>query len=408
VPLVVAGAVLLQLTAVASPPVTTTDFHRYAWDGRVQAAGVNPYRYVPVDPALAGLRTDWLFPPECQDAQPVCTRMNRPTVPTIYPPVAQAQFTLVHLLTRPLGPDGGRDRTWQVTAGLLALAVLAVLLRVLRRRGDPRQAVLWAWCPTVVLETGGAAHVDVLAALFVVLCLAAARAGRRGWAGVALGAAVATKMLPVLLVPALVAPLPRLQAGAAAWRAWARRRLPLVGVAAGFVALVYVPHVLAVGPRVVGYLPGYLSEEGYDGGRSRFGLLRPWLPDRVALVVAVVLVVAVAVLVARRTDPARPASGVVVLVCVAFTVATVNYPWYGVLLAAAVALAGRAAWLAVGAAAYPVYASPSGWGAPLASWVGYAVALVVVAGSLWWARHPRGPATAPDGDGSGVRQTVGT
>ena len=65
----------------------------------------------------------------------MCTRLNHPTSPTIYPPVAQAEFTLVHALTAPLGTDGGRDRTWQVTAALLALAVLAGLLVVLRRAG---------------------------------------------------------------------------------------------------------------------------------------------------------------------------------------------------------------------------------------------------------------------------------
>ncbi len=404
VPLIVAGAIGLQVVAMASLPQTTNDYYRYAWDGRVQAAGVDPYRYAPVDPALAGLRTDWLFPEQCRSQVPACTRINHPTDPTIYPPVAQAHFTLVHLLTRPLGPDGGRDRTWQVAAALLALGVLAVLLRVLRRRGDPRQAVLWAWCPTVVLESGGAAHVDVLAALFVVLSLAAAAVGRRGWAGVALGAAVSTKLLPVLLVPALLAPLPGLRAGAPAWREWARRRLPLGVVAAGVVALGYLPHVLAVGQRAVGFLPGYLSEEGYDGGRSRFGLLRPWLPDQLAPVVAVVLVAAVALIVARRTDPARPACGAVVLVGVAFAVAGVEHPWYGLLLVAAAALAGRAAWLAVAAAAYPAYASPTGWGSSVAQCAGYGLALAVVV-AWWWVRRRAG--AVPEGDAGGVRQTVG-
>jgi hypothetical protein len=404
VPLIVAGAIGLQVVAMASLPQTTDDYYRYAWDGRVQAAGVDPYRYAPVDPALAGLRTDWLFPAECRSEVPVCTRMNHPTAPTIYPPVAQAWFTVVHLVTRPLGPDGGHDRTWQAAAALLALAVLAALLLVLRRSGgDPRQAVLWGWCPAVVLEAGGAAHVDVLAALFAVLCLAAAAARRRGWAGAALGAAVSAKLLPVLLVPALVAPLPGLRAGAAAWLSWARRRLPLVLVAAAVVVLGYVPHVVAVGSRAAGFLPGFLSEEGYDDGGKRFGLLRPWLPDRVALVVAVVLVAGIAVLVARRTDPARPAGGSVVLVGVAFAVAGIEHPWYGVLLVAAVALAGRGVWLAVVAASYPVYASPAGGGSLVAQWVGYGGALLLVAG---WELRRRRRAAAPDGAADEVRHTV--
>ena len=41
-------------------------------------------------------------------------------------------------------------------------------------RRDPWAALWWAWCPTVLAEAGNGAHVDVLAAAFVVAALAAA------------------------------------------------------------------------------------------------------------------------------------------------------------------------------------------------------------------------------------------
>ncbi|HVN13103.1 MAG TPA: glycosyltransferase 87 family protein, partial [Kineosporiaceae bacterium] len=333
--------------------------------------GIDPYRSTPLDPALVPLRDPWLFPPGCTVGTEPCTRINRPTVPTIYPPVAQAEFTAVHLLTRPLGSDGGAARTWQVAAALLALGVLGALLRLLRGCGDPRQAVLWAWCPTVVLETGGGAHVDVLAALLVVGAMASASSGRRGWAGAAFGAAVATKLLPVLVLPALVAPL--------ADRAW-RRRARFLAAAVGVVVAVYLPHVLAVGPRVIGFLPGYLGQEGYDGA-GRFALLQPWLPPGVAVVVGAVLVGAVAFAVAWRGDPHRPWRGAVLVVGVTFALVGVSYPWYAMLLVVLVALDGRAAWLAVAAAAYPAYlAGPLGWSVALTERLacGCAIALVAV------------------------------
>ena len=28
-------------------PLLSSDIYRYVWDGKVQAAGINPYRYVP-------------------------------------------------------------------------------------------------------------------------------------------------------------------------------------------------------------------------------------------------------------------------------------------------------------------------------------------------------------------------
>jgi hypothetical protein len=369
VALILVGGLALQLVAMSSAPRLTNDFFRYAWDARVQAAGISPYRYTPVDPALAGLRTDWLFPADCAASSPPCTRLNHPTSPTIYPPVAQAEFLAVHLVTRPLGPDGGRDRTWQVLAALLATATTVALLLVLRRRSDPRQAVLWAWCPTVVIECGGNAHVDALAALLVVLALgllatACSGAGRAGRArrlvgtGVLAGLAVATKLLPALVLPALAAPVPGVRSGWPAWRRWAVTRGLLLVAVATTVAVVYLPHVAAVGPRVLGFLPGYLPEEGYDG-RSRFPLLRPWVPDAIVVAVALALLVVLAVAVARRTDPVRPWSGALVMTGATFAVLGITYPWYALLLVPLVALDGRGVWLAIAAAAYPAYLAPA-------------------------------------------------
>ena len=384
VPLLVVGAVALQVLAVQVPPRMTDDYYRYAWDGRVQAAGIDPYRFAPVDPATASLRDDWLFPPSappCATDVRACTRLNHPTSPTIYPPVAQAAFWLLHVVTAPLGPDGGGALALQVAAALVALATTGALLLVLRRTGgDPRRAVLWAWCPTVVLEAGNNAHVDVVAALLVVVALGGAARGHPVRAGLAVGAAVATKLLPVLLLPALLA---------GAWRRW-RPAAAMLAAAAVVVVAGYLPHVVAVGPRVLGFLPGYLDEEGYGGGRGRFARLGPWLPDAVAALVALALVAGTAVAVARRGDPARPWAGATVLVGVAFAIGGVTYPWYALLLVALVALGGRAEWLALAVAAYPGYfaaALPVSYVA--AQRVGYGAALaVVLAVTLWRPSHP--------------------
>lgn len=388
--LILAGALALQVVAVTFPPRTTDDYFRYAWDGRVQAAGIDPYRYAPVDPALAGLRDPWLFPPVCRQDTPPCTRMNHPTVPTIYPPVAQAEFLAVHLLTRGLGPGGGREHTWQLLGALLALATTVALLGVLRRRGDPRLAALWAWCPTVVLECGNNGHVDALAALLVVLALAASAGGRPGRAGAVLGAAIGTKLLPVLILPALLS-------GPRTGRA--TRAARVVGAAGLVLAAGYLPHLLAVGTRVFGFLPGYLAEEGY-GGDSRYGLLRLVLPGPVATVVAGAVIAAVALAVARRGAPHRPWQGATVLVGVAFVLGGITYPWYALLLVALVALDGSWEWLAVAAAAYPGYLTAAvhlPW--TRTQQVSYAVAIAVVL--LGRRRRTRGPdqeSPAPPGN----------
>src|SRR5258705_2225855 len=80
--LVLGTAILLRLLALSAPVFLSDDINRYIWDGRVQAAGINPYRYIPTDPDLARLREPLIFP-----------NINRNNyAPTIYPPVAQMLF----------------------------------------------------------------------------------------------------------------------------------------------------------------------------------------------------------------------------------------------------------------------------------------------------------------------------
>ncbi|MDI2132605.1 glycosyltransferase 87 family protein [Yinghuangia seranimata] len=344
VPLILLGAVAFQLIALSAPPQTSDDAYRYAWDGRVQAAGISPYRYTPQDPALERLRDDWLFPPPEQGPcvgwfkhplpDGACTLMNRPAVHTIYPPVAQAWYRLVHAAT----PSDGREPV-QAAAALTAIAVTLALLWLLRRIGrDPRHVVLWAWCPMVALECGNNAHVDALGVFFLVLGLGAVAAKRPLLGGLLAGAAIATKMFPAASL-----------VGAARRRPWLTW-----GTAAATVLLSYVPYLLISGSAVIGYLPGYLKEEDYNDG-ARFGLLDLVLPEAATPFAAVAVLVVTAVVVSRRSDPDRPWHAALTMTGTLLLVLAPNYPWYSLILVALVVLDGRAEWLAVGLAGYALY-----------------------------------------------------
>jgi len=378
VPLILLGAIAIQLAALSAPPRTSTDLYRYIWDGRVQAAGIDPYRYVPAAPQLARLRDAFLWPahgPICITASgvssgrdagpelarrgapgsaltPGCTRINRPGVHTIYPPVAEAYFTVVDELS----PHGSGSLPIQAAAACCAIATAVLLLAGLRRLGrDPRLAVLWAWCPLTGLEAGNNAHVDVLAAFLTtaaLLTLARDSTRRRTASGaVLLGLAIAAKITPILAVPAVL-----------------RRRPATLAVAgAAATGIVYLPHLLAVGGGVIGFLPGYLEEEGYGSGH-RFQLLSIIVPGRWATLAAVTVLAAVAVGVLRGTDPDQPWRGALAMTGAATAVTTSPFPWYAMLLVVLVAIDGRAEWLALAAAGY-LGSDP----------VGYAAALPVVA-----------------------------
>jgi Glycosyltransferase family 87 len=365
VALILLGGIGIQIAAVSAPPQLSDDVYRYIWDGRVQAAGIDPYAYVPTAGQLTGLRDEFLWHRGARhcisqayvsshpaaDLVAGCTRINRPAVPTIYPPVAEAYFLGVHYL------PGADDSTTPIEACTALVAVLTTVLLLfgLGRLGrDVRMAALWAWCPTVALEAGNSAHVDVVAvsiaaAALLVLATAGGRTRRTILGGVLLGLAIATKVTPALTVPAVLArgddpPRPP--------REVMRRRWMTVVLAAGSAfVVVYIPHVLAVGSKVIGFLPGYLQQEGYTNG-TRFGIIGLVFTGKLAIAVAVLILAAVAVAVLRFSNPDRPWQGALVMTAAALAVTTPRYEWYALLLVMLVALDGRPEWLAFAAGAY--------------------------------------------------------
>ncbi|MCZ4119202.1 glycosyltransferase family 87 protein [Streptomyces sp. H39-S7] len=379
--LVLAGSAALSLAALSGPPRTSSDMYRYAWDGRVQAAGISPYAHPPNAPELAGLRDRWLFPagpdcprPDLSTAGADCTRINRPAVNTIYPPVAEGWFLAVHALS----PDGARHKPTQIAGALLAVgtsgALLAVLWRWRRGGGDPRRAALWAWCPAVSFAAVNDAHIDTLGVLLTVLALGTSVLPRRG---ALLGAAIAVKLLPAVVLPGALA-----RRGP---RDIARVLLPALLV----IALAYLPYVMTSGFGVLGYLPGYLREEGYESESvRRFALLRLFLPDSVAAPLAVVLIALTALYVLRRGDPGRPWSGALLVTGTALLLTSPSYYWYALLVVALVALDGRWEWLTVPLAGTVLYIGNSmgAHGTWLQSWSYGTAAVAVLAGAALRAR----------------------
>jgi hypothetical protein len=342
--LILCGAAGLPLAAGFAPPRTSDDLYRYLWDGRVQAHGIEPYSYTPAAPELVGLRDEFLWPPTSPwcvppgDAAVVagCSLINRPTVHTIYPPVAQAYFLAVHAVS----PSDAREGPIQIASMLAVLAVTVLLIVVLPKTGaDPRLAALWAWCPLVAIEAGNNAHLDVVSTLLAVAALLVAALAKT-WRGTAAGAALLGLAVAMKITPALVGPS-------------LLRRRPIIaaGVAALTGALVYLPHVIATGPAVLGYLPDYLTAEGYETG-TRFALLRLVLPAAVAMPVAAAIVAVTAMMVFLRTDPDRPWRTAVVMTGVFLLVAASGYSWYAMLLIALAAMSDRPEWIAVAAAGY--------------------------------------------------------
>lgn len=361
----------VRIAAVSEKAPMSDDLYRYAWDGVVQLEGIDPYRYAPSADELRFLRTepglDWLWPPELAGRSPE-SLINRITVPTIYPPVAEAWFALEHLVV----PLAARDRGYEAVGLGLDLAVLAALLALLRARGsDPRWIAVYALAPLPALEAVQNAHVDALAVLPVLGALAVA-SRRPALASGLLAVAALIKVYPGLLLVLLLR------------RRGSRVRVVLV--AAGVAVLSYLPHVLAVGVGVLGYLPGYLGEERYDeGGRYLLVGLTGLAGTPATVVVALALVALAGWLL--RADLPLPEASLRLLVGV-FLLVTPVQPWYALLLLALAVVCG--AWWAVpvAAASYPLFfATILDGPAVVVGRVSYGLAALVVLGAALQARR---------------------
>jgi glycosyl transferase family 87 len=338
--IVIAAAVRLTAATGTTPPISN-DLYRYGWDAHVQLSGVDPYRYPPDAPELVRLRTATYFPnhSECVHLRagtgPSCTTINRPEARTIYPPVAEAWFDAVALVD-----PGHGIRKWQLAGGLVDLATVGLLafgLRQLRR--DPREVAWYALSPLPVIEFAGNGHVDGLGLLLLVAAFLALRRERKLLAGVLIGMATMVKLYP----------------GIALLAGWRQGRWRMLAGAACVSVLAYAPHVVAVGGRIVGYLPGYLREEHYSsGGRFLILGLLPVSGHSLAALAAITVVVA-AFLVLR--SGVQPHVAAATILAVVLLVASPVQPWYGVVLAGLGVLAG-APWLTLPALlAEPYYAA---------------------------------------------------
>ena len=231
-------AAVFRLSIIFSPPYLSDDIYRYIWDGRVQFAGVNPYRYIPADESLAKLRDEKIYP----------NINRRDYAHTMYPPVAEGAFLAITRFSESV--------TWMKVAmvGFEAAAIWAIV-QLLISFGFARQRVLiYAWHPLAIWEFAGSGHLDALAIALIAAALLARRKQSETLTGVLLACATCVKIFPAVLFPALYV--------RGKWK------MPVAFVVT--VVIAYVPY-LSVGPSgVLGFLGGYASERGMVSGEQYF------------------------------------------------------------------------------------------------------------------------------------------
>ena len=333
--LILAVAAGMRIVVLVEPPALSSDVYRYVWDGRVLAAGINPYRYIPTDPHLSELRDTAIFP-----------NINRGNYArTIYPPAAEAIFFVVTRVSE------------SVTAMKLAMVLfetvaVVLLLRLLALAGLPAvRVIVYAWHPLPVWEFAGSGHIDAAIVAFAALALWSCRRFGGRLTGLALAAGTLVKLYPAVVFPAL----------------WRRGDLRMPAVFGGAVVLAYLPF-LGVGSGVFGFLPGYMAEEGFASG----GGFYPWsvaisalplggIPHIAYPIVAALMLAALALYVGlRRTGADREVFGSALLAGAFIFLLSPHYPWYFAWLIIFACLLPSASLLWLTLASFLLYLVPVG------------------------------------------------
>jgi alpha-1,6-mannosyltransferase len=283
-------AAVWHLAFLRVPSGADEDIHRYVWDGRLQRLGYNPYIVVPSDPAV-----QWLHTPETRN-------MSSPDLASPYPPGAQLFFravTAIHESTFAL----------KLAFVICDFAIALALFDILRYSGQGAHLCLaYAWNPLLAIEAAGAGHIDIVCALLLAISAAALGRRWRATSAIALGLAIAVRLLPIVLIPLY----------------WKRIRIRDGVLAAAVFTLAYFPF-LNHGYIPIGSLGSYLQSFRFND--PLFAMLNYLAPVELLAVFAVLAGLVTAIWLRSRSSEwssdlfAWPMAAS--LLC-----APVVFPWY--------------------------------------------------------------------------------
>ncbi|MGH9814319.1 MAG: hypothetical protein ACRD4T_14405, partial [Candidatus Acidiferrales bacterium] len=169
--IILLAAVLFRLTLFDLPPSLSDDLYRYQWDGQLQLAGDNPYLVTPEARRLPGQ-----------------TRAQLPAAAhtTAFGPVPQLLFLLTAHVDGVLA--------FKLLMVMFDLASLLLVMALLRARTLPvERALIYGWCPLVVIEFAGSGHSDSVLIFGILLACWWMTRNRAALSSLPLAAAVMAK-----------------------------------------------------------------------------------------------------------------------------------------------------------------------------------------------------------------------
>ncbi len=187
-------AVAARLATFVAPPQLSDDYFRFVWDGRLVATGHSPYAHTPEEQAA--------LPSSPDPSGTLLARMNSPAYYSVYPPVPQYVWGFCASLAN--GNPALECALIRLMVLLAELTTLFMLRHLLKRLQLPPHAwMLYALNPLIIAELCGNLHPEAFMVCFLVAAACLYLEGKTGFAGVAFGLAVMSKLLPLMLLPVI-------------------------------------------------------------------------------------------------------------------------------------------------------------------------------------------------------------
>lgn len=195
--LLVCFGVLSRLVFMIAIPNLSQDFYRFLWDGQLILNGINPFLYTPDELMAAG---EVLFP----TAKELYQGMGSLSAGhySNYPPVSQ----LFYFLSAFFGQDNLLGSVIFLRLVIIAadIGVLLMARNVLTLLGREKHQAFWYFInPFICIELTGNLHFEGVMIFFFLLALYLLL--KEKWVGsaVSIGISIATKLIPLLLLPIL-------------------------------------------------------------------------------------------------------------------------------------------------------------------------------------------------------------
>lgn len=187
---------LSRLLLFIGLPMLSDDLYRFIWDGQLINNGMSPFAELPLTIAAKETMPSGL-------SYELYEQLNSKEYFAIYPPLNQFIFWLSAWI--------GNDN-WLVSANVIRVFLLTgdlvsyvFIRKILKADHRDTQLSNWYWLnPLVILEGVGNLHFELLVVTFMVIGIFFFKQSSYWKSGVGFGLAIATKLLPLIYLPALL------------------------------------------------------------------------------------------------------------------------------------------------------------------------------------------------------------